>query len=102
MTEKRTRTPKPRQLDEHGKPIPFTRQKSEGNALKKLMVEACPPDAVTGAKSIPLLAKSVGVSKQALAHAMGRSTVTPALAQKIVDVADGRVSLSDLAPFIFR
>lgn len=102
MTTKRTRTPKPREIDENGNPVPFARQKSEGNALKKLMIEACPPDPTTGAKSIPLLAKSVGVSKQALAHAMSRNVVTPKLAQTIVDVADGRVSLSDLAPFIFR
>ena len=101
MTEKRTRTQKPRSVDEHGKPVPFAREFKKGGALKDLLVKACPPDPVTGAKSVPLLAKSIGVSKQALGHAMGKATVTPSLAQKIVDAADGRVSLNDLVPFIF-
>lgn len=107
-TTKRTRTPRPRELDANGNPVPFVREfrqrkplSRQAEALKKLMIEACPPDATTGAKSIPLLAKNIEVSKQALAHAMSKTTVTPSLAQKIVDVADGRVTLSDLAPFIF-
>ncbi len=101
MTEKRTRTQKPRALDADGKPVPFNREFKKGDKLKDLLVLACPPDPKTGAKSIPLLAKSVSVSKQALGHAMGRGRVTPGLAQKIVDVADGRVTLNDLSPFIF-
>lgn len=103
MTEtKRKRTPRPRAVDEHGKPIPFARQFSEGEQLKKLLIEACPPEELTGAKSIPLLAKKIEVSKQALGQAMDKKKITPSLAQKVVDVADGRVSLSDLSPFIFR
>lgn len=108
MTEKRTRTPKPRSTDEQGNPVPFVREFKQRKPLskqqvklKELMIEACPPDPVTGAKSVPLLAKEIKVSKQALGHAMSKTTVTPGLAQKIVDVAGGRVSLSDLSPFIF-
>lgn len=101
MTVKRTRTAKPRALDEDGKPIPFARQFTEGGPLKKVLIEACPPDPVTGAKSIPLLAKSLNVSKQALGHAMTSGKLTPNLGQRIVDVAGGRVTISDLVPFIF-
>lgn len=101
MTEKRTRTQKPRAVDANGKPVPYAREFKKGGTLKNLMVSACPPDEATGAKSIPLLAKKISVSKQALGHAMGKGRVTPSLAQKIVDAADGRVSLSDLSPFIF-
>lgn len=108
MTEKRTRTAKPRSTDKDGKPVPFAREftqrkplSPQAARLKALMIEACPPEPVTGAKSVPLLAKEIKVSKQALGHAMRKTTVTPGLAQKIVDVAGGRVSLSDLSPFIF-
>lgn len=97
----RKRTAKPRGLDANGKPIPFERKFTEGGKLKKLLIDACPPDPVTGAKSIPLLAKAIGVSKQALGHAMERNKLTTGLATKIVDKADGRVSLNDLVPFIF-
>lgn len=109
MTEKRTRTPKPRAVDDKGNPIPFTREfaqrrklSPQQQQLKDLMILACPPEPITGAKSVPLLAKKIEVSKQALGHAMSKATVTPSLAQKIVDAAEGRVSLSDLSPFIFR
>jgi len=98
---KRTRTPKPRAIDTEGNPVPYARQFSEGGPLKDLFIKACPPEPTTGAKSIPLLAKSVGVSKQALGHAMNRNKLTPDLGQKIVDVADGRVTLNDLVPYIF-
>lgn len=108
MTEKRTRTAKPRSVDEQGQPIPYAREfkqrkpmSKQQEKLKALLILACPPEKGTGAKSVPLLAKKIEVSKQALGHAMSKTTVTPGLAQKIVDAADGRVTLSDLSPFIF-
>lgn len=98
----RTRTAKPRALDENGTPVPFDRKLKDNGKLQKLFIEACPPDPTTGAKSVPLLAKELAMSKQALNYAVARGKVRPGLAQKIVDIADGRVSLSDFTPFVFN
>lgn len=98
----RKRTAKPRALDEHGHPVPFDRKLKDNGALHKLLIKACPPDPVTGAKSVPLLAKKLDISKQALNGAVGRGKVRPGLAQKIVDLANGEVTLSDFSPFIFN
>lgn len=98
----RKRTPKPRSVDDKGVPVPFERKRKNGGALHKLFIEACPPDPVTGAKSVPLLAKKLDMSKQALNYAVVRGKVRPGLAQKIVDLADGRVTLSDFTPFVFN
>jgi hypothetical protein len=98
----RTRTPKPRALDENGVPVPFERKLKDGGKLHTLLIKACPPDPVTGAQSVPLLAKKLDMSKQALNYAVARGKVRPGLAQKIVDLADGRVTLSDFTPFVFN
>lgn len=98
----RKRTAKPRSLDENGAPVPFERKFKDNGALHKLLIKACPPDPVTGAKSVPLLAKELEISKQALNGAISRGKVRPGLAQKIVDLANGEVTLSDFSPFIFN
>lgn len=98
----RTRTAKPRAVDENGQPVPFERKLKDNGRLHKLFIEACPPDPKTGAKSVPLLAKKLDMSKQALNYAVARGKVRPGLAQKIVDLADGRVTLSDFTPFVFN
>lgn len=98
----RKRTAKPRALDENGKPVPFDRKMRDNGALQKLLIKACPPDPATGAKSVPLLAKELDISKQALNGAISRGKVRPGLAQKIVDLANGEVTLSDFSPFIFN
>ncbi len=98
----RKRTAQPRALDEHGTPVPFERKKKDNGALHQLLIKACPPDPVTGAKSVPLLAKKLEISKQALNGAVSRGKVRPGLAQNIVDLANGRVTLSDFSPFIFN
>ena len=98
----RTRTAKPRALDEHGVPVPFDRKLKDNGSLHKLFIKACPPDPVTGAKSVPLLAKQLDMTKQALNYAVARGKVRPGLAQKIVDIADGRVTLSDFSPYVFN
>lgn len=95
-------THKPRGLDANGQPVPFVRKRKDNGALHKLLIKACPPDPVTGAKSVPLLAKSLGLSKQALNGAISRGKVRPGLAQQIVDMTDGEVTLSDFSPFIFN
>lgn len=85
--------------DENGEPVPFERKLKDNGPLHRLMIKACPPDPETGAKSIGVLATKIDVSRQALNKAVSKNSMTPGLAIKIVDVAEGRVTLADFSPF---
>lgn len=104
MTDKKTRTARPREIDEDGNPVPYSRVRKDNGPLHKLLVKCCPPDPVTGAQSITGLAAALTddentISRQALNAAIIRGSINPRLAVRIVDIADGRATLADFAPF---
>lgn len=68
--------------------------------LQDLLLEACPPND-KGKRSIPVLAKHLGVSNQYVYRWIEDKSVPPKFVRKLVDMADGRVGLDDFHPFVF-
>jgi len=70
--------------------------------LHDLLIEACPTTKDEPMKSIARLARAIDYTPQALYKAISRNRVSPALASKIVEVADdGSVSLEDFHPYVY-
>lgn len=70
--------------------------------LHDIMIEACPTTENEPMKSIAKLARAIDYTPAALYKAISRNRVTPALASKIVEVADDdSVSLEDFHPYVY-
>lgn len=69
--------------------------------LHDLMLKACPPNEENGMKSIPTLALAIGYTPAGLYKMIRNNKVSPIAAAKIVEVADGRVSLDDFHPYVY-
>jgi hypothetical protein len=79
----------------------FISRNLDKGPLHNLLLRACPPDPETGEKSIYRLAALLGVSKTAPFNWIDKNSVPSRRAGMIVDISEGRVTLSDLAPYVF-
>jgi len=69
--------------------------------LHDLLLKACPPDPVTGIKSIAGLAIRLGISTWAVHKWVQKGKIPPKRAAEVVDISDGRVSLHEFSPFVY-
>lgn len=70
------------------------------NELQKLLLKAVPVNE-HGYKSIRHLAKLLGISRWSVQKWLGNQKIPPGRAVQIVDLSEGRVSLSDFSRFIY-
>lgn len=77
------------------------RPPSNNNALRGVLLKACPPDPDTGQRSVLILAGLMGLTTEALFKWIRLNKIPPLQAAKVVDVSKGRVTLHDFTPFIF-
>ncbi|MCQ4311713.1 helix-turn-helix domain-containing protein [Pseudomonas stutzeri] len=77
----------------------MSRYKNLGE-LQDLLLRACPPDS-TGKRSIPVLAKHLGVSNQYVYRWIEEKSVPPKYVTKLVEISDEQVSFSDFHKFVF-
>lgn len=68
--------------------------------LQDLLLLACPAGE-NGKRSIPVLAKHLGVSNQYVYRWIEDGVVPPKFVRKLVDMSDGRVGLESFHPFVF-
>lgn len=80
-------------------PHDFSRHKDLGD-LQTLLLTACPADGA-GQSSIPALAKRLEVSNQYVYKWIATNKVPPSYVSRIVELSNGRVSLSDFHPYVF-
>lgn len=69
--------------------------------LYELLIRAAPPDE-TGTKSIRTLAQALGLSRWAVYKWIKTERVRPKRAREIVEIAEGRVQLSEFDPWIYN
>lgn len=70
--------------------------------LHSVLLRACPPDE-NGSRSIPLLAAKLGTSYQNIyGRWIDQNRIPQHWVHQILLVADGRVSMEDLLPFVFK
>lgn len=72
----------------------------DGGALHDLLLRACPPDA-NGEKSITVLAGALGITPWAIHKWVKNGRVPPRRASRIVDISDGRVTISNFTLFVY-
>lgn len=70
--------------------------------LGELLIKACPPDPHTGVKSIPVLAKALGLAPWSLYKWIQNIKIPPDRAVEVVNLSGGRVSIEDFHPYVFR
>lgn len=68
-------------------------------SLRALLTRVCPPDE-KGRRSVPILARALGVSRQRLYERIERGRISPEYARRIVAACDGAVTLEELQPFV--
>jgi hypothetical protein len=68
--------------------------------LHDLLLKACPPD-IEGNVSIPRLAEMLEMSSWGIYKWIRAGKIPPTQVVRIVDVSQGRVSISDFSPFVF-
>lgn len=69
-------------------------------ALQQLLITACPADD-RGKRSIPVLAKTLGLSHQYIYRWIEEGVVPQKFVSRIVALANGRVRIEDFHPFLF-
>lgn len=70
-------------------------------ALHDLLLLACPPHPKSGAKSIPVLASRLGVSKWSVYKWIKENKVPSDRVPAIVRLSEGRTDLAMFLPFVF-
>lgn len=74
---------------------------TDGGPIQNLLFEACPPNKA-GVKSIPVLAKAMGLSSQTVYYWIKKNRIPAAKAKALVKVSKGSVSLEMVVPFVVR
>jgi hypothetical protein len=69
--------------------------------LKELLETACPVNGA-GETSIPMLAEAIGVSDTAVYKWIAADKIFSERAEEVVAIAEGRVTLEQFYPFIFK
>jgi hypothetical protein len=77
------------------------RKYKELGPLHDLLLKACPPDE-NGVTSIPILARSLGMSAWGVFKWIKADKIPPRQAARISQMSDGRVSLDDFTPYVYR
>ena len=75
-------------------------RKADLGPLHRLMLKACPPDA-QGKVSITVLADAMKMSRATLHKWAARNQLEPWLAQQLVDVSEGRITLDECDVFVY-
>lgn len=68
--------------------------------LQDLLLRACPVND-KGKRSIPVLAKHLGVSTQYVYRWIDDKSIPPKFVRRLVDMGDGKVTLDDFHKFVF-
>lgn len=68
--------------------------------LQDLLLRACPPDD-KGKRSLPVLARALGVSHQYVYRWVKEAKVPQKFLGKIVALSNGRVTLGQFHPYLF-
>lgn len=68
--------------------------------LQDLLLKACPPDA-RGKKSIPAVAKSLGVSHQYVYRWIEEKSIPPKFVKQLVANGGEAVNIEDFHPYVF-
>lgn len=72
------------------------------SALHSVLLRACPPDE-EGRKSIPILARTLGTTYQNIySRWIEQNRIPQHWVHEILLVAEGRVAMDDLLPFVFK
>lgn len=71
------------------------------NPLRAVLMRACPPDPATGQKSVLRLSKLMNLTDEAIFKWCRQQRIPPLMAARVVDLAEGRVTLADFSAFIF-
>ena len=82
-------------------PPEFIRRHKDMGPLQDLLLAACPPDPVSGIKSIPILAEALGMSPWGVFKWIHASRIPPRQATRVVDLSESRVTLGDFSAFIY-
>lgn len=77
------------------------RKYKELGPLHDLLLKACPPDA-TGDRSIPILAKHLNMSSWGVFKWIKHDRLPPRQAMKIVELSEGKVTIEQFGPYIFK
>jgi len=68
--------------------------------LQDLLLKVCPPGEA-GKKSIPVLAKKLGVTHQYLYRWIAENTVPAKFVPTLVSLSDGRATIEEFHPYVF-
>lgn len=77
------------------------RRKRDLGPLHRLLLRASPPDD-DGVHSIKALAAAIGISVQSIYKMIEKEKVSAEKAVRIVGVSQGRVSIEDFHPYVFK
>lgn len=77
----------------------ISRYKQLGS-LQDLLLKACPPDK-RGKKSIPAVAKSLGVSHQYVYRWIEEKSIPPKFVKTLVENSNEAVTIEDFHQFVF-
>lgn len=69
--------------------------------MQDLLLKACPADPVTGEVSLAILASYLRLSRQTPYTWIAEGRFSPAIARKLVELSDGRITIEDTHRFVF-
>lgn len=72
----------------------------DNGPLHDLLLKACPPNE-SGEKSISVLAAKMQISAWSIHKWVQKGKIPPVRAVEVVDISEGRVTLSDFSPFVY-
>jgi hypothetical protein len=77
------------------------RKYKELGPLHDLLLKACPPNE-HGERSIPILAKYLDMSSWGVFKWIKNNKLPPRQAMKIVELSEGKVTIDQFSPYIFK
>lgn len=77
------------------------RQYKDLGPLGALLIHACPPND-KGVQSIPILARHLKLAPWSLYKWISNVKIPPDRVVEIVKISDGRVSIEDFHPYVYR
>lgn len=80
---------------------PKNRQYKDMGPLADLLIKACPPNE-KGVKSIPILARRLGLAPFSLYKWIRDVKIPPDRVVQVVGVSEGRVRTEDFVPYVFK
>ena len=74
--------------------------KHRSNPLYQLLMKACPPNK-NGQATVAQLARELGMSRWAIYRWINAQKMEPENVMKVVDIAEGRVTIADFERFVY-